>query len=373
MNNYFATVEEKYNPRLRNIPFAVCGDPEMRHNIVMAKNSLAKSFGVLTGLSFYQAKNLCPNLKSVRANMPRYLNETRAARLIYMKYTDTIIPYGLDEAWIDLSQTGASIEDARQIADLIRIEIKYSQGLSASVGVSDNLIFSKLASDIANSNSTLVITRDNYKEIVWPLPASKLLFVGEKRSYVLERLGIYTIGDIANAKPQVLIRALGKVGRDIWAFANGNDAGFHPKNDTIASIGNTITPPKDLYTTDEASKIIYLISKSIGLRLSKHQMKATSISITLKDNKFNTITRQKSFEATNSIEGLFNRAYELFVKHYNWQRPLRSIGVRVSNLHTSYIDQLSLLPKEDICIDIDKDMKNMGLRFEESVFSKENF
>ena len=143
MNNFFATVEEKYNPALRKVPFAVCGDPEMRHNIVLAKNNLAKMAGVITGLSYRQAQEICPGLKFVKANMLRYLKEAKIARQIYRKYTDTIIPYGLDEAWVDLTETGVSMDEGRQIADLIRIEIMYSQDLSASVGVSI-AIFSKL-------------------------------------------------------------------------------------------------------------------------------------------------------------------------------------------------------------------------------------
>jgi len=109
MNNYFASVEEKFKPELRKIPFAVCSDPEMRHNIVMAKNSLAKRAGVITGLSFSQAKKICPNLGFVKANMPRYLEETKVARNTYLKYTDTIIPYGMDESWIDLTETGVTM------------------------------------------------------------------------------------------------------------------------------------------------------------------------------------------------------------------------------------------------------------------------
>ena len=365
MNNYFATVEEKDNPSLRNVPFAVCGDPEMRHNIVMSKNSLAKSAGVITGLSYRQAKEICPSLDFVKANMPRYLEEAKEARKTYLKYTDSIIPYGMDESWIDLTETGVTMDQGRQIADLIRLEVMYSQGLSASVGVSDNLIFSKLGSDYRKPNATTVITKENYRQLVWPLPASDLLFVGLKRKKNLENIGIHTIGDIAQADPDALNRLLGKVGYDIWCFANGDDKGFHPENDKIGSIGNTITPPEDIHTNEDASAIIYLIVNSICVRLRKHQMKVCCIIISMKDNQFNTFTRQCSISyPTNNINFIFNQAYALFLKHYEWVHPLRSVGVRVSNLITREYEQLSLfeVDKCEICVNIDERVKVLTSR-----------
>jgi DNA polymerase-4 len=379
MNDFFATVEEKYDPLLRNVPFAVCGDPEMRHSIVLAKNRLARRAGVITGLSYRQAKELCPGLHYVKANMSRYLKEAKTARKTYLKYTDTVIPYGMDEAWIDLTETGATINEGRQIADLIRLEIKYSQGLSASVGVSDNLIFSKLGSDYRKPDATTVITRMDYRQLVWPLPASDLLFVGEKRKRILASAGIRTIGDIAQADPETLKKLLGKVGYDIWHFANGDDRTFHPENDMIESVGNTITPPEDLHTNEEASAIIYLVVNSVCARLKKHDLKAFSICITMKDNRFNTITRQCSTSyPTNNANYIFNRAFELFLRHYTWENPLRSIGVRAGNLVTREFEQLSLFDIDEceICFDIDERVKKLTARLgelsvEKSVLAEE--
>lgn len=365
MNNYFASVEEKFDPLLRKVPFAVCGDPEMRHNIVMAKNNLAKRAGIITGLSYAQAKEICPNLGYVKANMPLYLEEAKVARKTYLKYTDTIIPYGMDESWIDLTETGVTMDQGRQIADLIRLEIMYTQGLSASVGVSDNLIFSKLGSDYKKPNATTVITKMNYRQLVWPLPASDLLFVGQKRKKVLEKIGIHTIGDIAGANRDRLKSLLGKVGYDIWHFANGDDRSFHPENEKIGSIGNTITPPEDLRSNEDASAIIYLIVNSICARLRKHQMKAYCVSISMKDNQFNTLTRQCSTSyPTDNVNFIFNQAFALFQRHYTWEHPLRSVGVRVDNLITREYEQLTLFEADrcDICVNIDERVKILSSR-----------
>lgn len=368
MNNYFASVEEKSNPDLKKVPFAVCGDPEMRHSIVMSKNSLAKKAGVMTGISYYQAKQICPELLYIKADYQKYLKETKFARNIYLKYTDTIIPYGIDESWIDLSETGVTMNEARQIADLIRLEIMYTQGLSASVGVSDNYIFSKLGSDYKKPNATTVISRDNYKQIAWPLPASDLLFVGKERNKKLLSVGIKTIGDIAASDPRMLHKLLGKVGYDIWRFANGDDRSFKPTSDVIGSIGNTITPPDDLHNNEEVSAIIYLLVSSICLRLKKHLLKACCVSICMKDNRFNQMIRQSSFKyPTDNINLIFNKAFELFTKYYKWEHPLRSVGVRVDNLKDLNYEQLSLINDDDceICIDIDSRVKMLTAKFKD--------
>ncbi len=366
MNNYFATVEEKANATLREIPFAVCGDPEMRHSIVMSKNNLAKKAGVITGISYYQAKQICPELVYIKADYQKYLQEAKFARNIYLKYTNTIIPYGMDESWIDLTETGVNMNEAKQIADLIRLEIMYTQGLSASIGVSDNYIFSKLGSDYKKPNATTIITRDNYKQIVWPLPASDLLFVGKERNKKLLSVGINTIGDIATTDPQKLGKLFGKVGFDLWKFANGDDKSFRPENDKICSIGNTITPPEDLNNNEEVSAVLYLLVKSICARLQRHCLKACCVSILMKDNQFNKIVRQCSLNyPTDNINGIFNSAFQLFIRHYNWVYPLRCIGVRVDHLHTREYEQFTLFHEDcEISINIDNRVKTLTSRFD---------
>ena len=366
MNNYFAAVEEKYDPALKKIPFAVCGNPEMRHSIVMSKNGLAKDAGVITGLSYAQAKKVCPGLGYVRADYHKYLRETRLAREIYLKYTDTVVPYGLDEAWVDLTETGASVSDARQIADLIRIEIMYSMGLSASVGVSDNYIFSKLGSDMRKPNATTVISRDDFKRLVWPLPAKDLLFVGKQTAYKLAGVGIFTIGDIARSTPDILSRLLGKVGFNLWHFAHGDDRGFKPDNDSIKSIGNTITAPADLVDNREAGATIFLLVSSVCARLKKHRMKAMCVSVSMKDCKFNQKIRQITFRApSDNVNFIFNQAYELFTRHYKWERPLRSVGVRADHLYIVKWEQLSLFGETSpaISVDIDARVRELTAKF----------
>ena len=378
MNNYFASVEEKFSPRLKHVPFAVCGDPEMRHSIVMARNSLAKKYGITAGISFKQARLLCPNLVYIKADYEKYLRETKEARKIYKKYTDTVIPYGLDEAWLDLTETGVNMAEARQIADLIRIEIMYSRGLSASVGVSDNLIFSKLGSDYKKPNATTLITRENYREIVWPLPSSDLLFVGEKRRKLLSAFGINTIGDIASADPRQLSKLLGKVGYDLWNFSRGIDSTFHPENDSIKSIGNTITPPEDLKDSDEVKAVLYLLACSVAARLKKHGLMLLTLGINVRDGSFCNINRRRSLgEPIYKEDEIYFEALKIFESIRGGTFPVRSLGVRAENLIPAGLLQQSLFTKEPVHADIDDKLIKLKERFgelsvEQSSFSQES-
>jgi len=369
MDNYFASVEEKHNTSLKKVPFAVCGDPEMRHSIVMSKNTLAKRAGVKTGLSYYQAKQICPHLEYVKADMPKYLVETKNAREVYRKYTDKIVPYGMDESWL-VFENGVTPDEATQLAEVIRVEMMYSLGLSTSVGVSFNYIFSKLGSDMNKPNGISIITKDNYQQKVWQLPANELLFVGDARKKVLASVGIHTIGDIARADPQYLRKLLGKVGYDLWRFANGDDKHFDPSIDEIGSIGNTITPPEDLCNNEDVSAVIFLIVNAICARLKKHNLKTRCVSVCMRNNKFEKVIRQRSLNRfTDDVNAIFNRAYELFKDNYRWQHPLRSIGVRVDNLDEH--DQLSLFDDDcELTIDIDSRIQSLTKRFGALNFEK---
>ena len=353
MDNYYAKIEELYNPALKTIPFAVCGDPRMRHKLVMSKNSVAKAAGVPTGISFIQAKEICPTLKYIKANPHRYIKHTELIRSVFHKYSDIVIPYSQDEAWINIGVV--SYREAEQIADLIRIEILYSLELSVSIGVSFNLLFSKIGSDYRKPNSVTVITHNNYQEMVWPLPANDLLFVGDFRKNVLLQAGINTIGDIANANPMKMAELLNKPGYELWKFANGDDSTFKPTG-PIGSIGHAITPPADLCNNVDVSAVIYMLATAVCERLRKHSVRTTCVKISMIDSNFNKTIRQSSFKiASDNVNYVFSKAYDLFTKHYKWHLPIRSIGVCASNLDRMW--QLTLIPEEDVKLSIDIDAR----------------
>jgi DNA polymerase-4 len=332
----------------------------MRHSIVMSKNALAKRFGIPTGIAFRQARQLCPALHYVKADMSKYLKETRLSRMVFSKYSSSVTPYGMDEAWLDLGTL--PLDEAAQIAELLRVEIYYSLGLSAGLGVADNLIYSKIASDLKKPNAVTLITPENVREKIYPLPASNLLFVGREREKILLRAGLSTIGDVACTCPDFLQKLLGKAGRDLWHYANGNDAPFVPNTDEIGSIGNTITPPADLRTSAEVSAVLYLLATAVCARLHRHGLSASCISITMRDSSFNKFSRQTSLKiSTNDVNYVFNRAFELFQRHYKWERSLRSIGIRVDSLDG--MGQLTLPGYETApIVDVDRRVRELTAR-----------
>lgn len=351
LNNFYASVECLYRPEIRNKPVAVCGDPEARHGIVLAKNYPAKVTGIKTGEAIWQAKQKCPGLIVVMPNFALYLRFARLARGIYADYTDQIEPFGLDEAWLDVARSsicGSGI----QIADEIRERIKAEMGVTASVGVSYNKIFAKLGSDMKKPDATTVITRDNYKDVVWLLPAEDLLYVGRATKRRLWRYGINTIGDIANASPEFLRSRLGKWGEVLWSFANGQDDSPVTRlgeEGLIKSVGNSITTPRDLNTNDDVQMIFYVLSESVAARMREHGFKCRTVQIHIRDNTLFSFEAQGKFlKPTNVSTTLAEKAMQIFSAKYAWDKPIRSVGVRGCDLIAAHSqEQLSLFEDEE--------------------------
>ncbi|MDD2533472.1 MAG: DNA polymerase IV [Eubacteriales bacterium] len=351
LNNYYASVECLYNPALRNIPIVVGGDPELRHGIVLAKNYPAKAFGIVTGEALWQAKQKCPNLTVVKPNFELYLYYAHKVRAIYGDYTDQIEPFGLDEAWLDVGGTCHGGMTGERIATEIRRRTREELGLTASVGVSYNKIFAKLGSDMKKPDATTVITRANYQSKVWPLPAADLLYVGPATKRKLARLGIRTIGELARLDEQFLQDYLGKWGDVLSSFANGRDTSpvaVFGTSSAIKSIGNSTTTPRDLVNNEDIQLIFYVLSESVAMRLRQHHFKCQTVQIHVRDVDLTTYERQAKLSRPSNLSADIARlAMQLFVESYNWIRPVRSIGVRGSDLVAADTEiQLSFFENE---------------------------
>jgi len=346
LNNFYASVECLFNERLRHVPMAVVGDPAMRHGIILAKNNIAKGMGVITGESIFSAKRKVAGLVTVTADYPKYVDYAKRVRKIYLEYTGDVIPYGLDEAWVDITGKALNIGEGAMLADEIRARIRYELGLSASVGVSYNYIFSKLASDMKKPDATTVLSPDDMKSVIWKLPAFELLFVGPATRRKLANMGILTIGDLARFNPKYLKRTLGKPGETLWRFANGDDREFDPRtpeHDPYKSMGNTVTMPYDLTREIDILTMLLVLSKTLSARLRKHTLKASCISILLKYNDFTTVSRQMSINfPTDKEHEIYRNVKSLFAANFTGS-PLRSVGVSVSRLRNNRYEQLTLL------------------------------
>ena len=352
MNNCYASIELLHCPELRGKPLAVGGDPEARHGIVLAKDQLAKKAGVKTGMALWQAKQVCPDIVFVPPRMDLYLRFSRLAHEIYSDYTDRQEAFGIDESWLDVTESCSLKGSGEKIAEEISRRIKKELGITVSIGVSWNKIFAKLGSDYKKPDAITVINPENYKNIVWPLPVEDLLFVGRATKKKLNKLGIYTIGALAETDPDILKIHLGKVGMILSYFANGKDntpVCYRDENAPIKSIGNSTTTPRDLTTETDVSIIVWLLAESVSARLREHHFVGNVVEISVRDKDLFSFTRQKKVPlSTNITSEIAAYAMELFRANYNWQKPIRSVGVRVSDLQIDTAPvQLSLFSDQE--------------------------
>ena len=339
LNNFFASVSLLFNPTLKNMPVAVCGDKENRHGIVLAKNEIAKNFGVKTAEAIFEAKAKCPQLVTLPPIYEKYEEYSLKARKIYERYTDMIEPFGIDECWLDVTGSTMIFGNGEEIANKIRNEIKQELGITISVGVSFNKVFAKLGSDMKKPDGVTLITRENYKQKVWPLPVSDLLFVGQKTCEKLKSTGIYSIGDIALCDTATLERLLGKNGTELKKFALGEDKSpvlTPTKNDKPKSIGKSVTCGKDFENNDDVWKAMLSFSQYICDILHQKQLYAGGIQVHIRTSSLAVKEFSHTFlDSTNSTLSFAKRGFELFCKNYTFGEPLRSVGLRAINLKDS--------------------------------------
>lgn len=344
LNAFYASVECLARPELRAVPMAVAGDEAQRHGVILAKNDLAKARGVKTAEPIWQARQKCPELVTVPPRHEVYHRYSLLVRQIYQRYTDRVESFGPDEAWLDIS---GRREEGRVFADFLRGTVKAETGLTVSVGVSWNKIYAKLASDLKKPDATTVIDRENYRAVVWPLPAQALLFVGRATARTLARYGIRTIGGIAAADPDLLRRLLGRPGRALWISASGLDTSPVARftdPEAIKSVGNSVTLPQDVDNLADARRIVLELSESVAGRLRARGLKCRTVQVTMKDCRFHTEERQAPVEPPAcTTDEIAAKAMELLRRHCRFQPPLRLIGVRACDLtDSSEGEQLSL-------------------------------
>lgn len=335
LNAFFASVEVMLEPALREKAVAVCGSTETRHGIVLAKSELAKKAGVKTGQTNSEARRACPGLIMLPPQFTQYLKYSKLVKAIYQRYTDLVEPYGMDECWLDV--TGSRIMGSGlEIAEDIRRTIKDELGLTVSIGVSFNKILAKLGSDLKKPDAVTVLDEANWKDRVWPLPVSELLYVGRATTKELIKARIYTIGELAQSDPESLRRKFGKAGSVLWVFANGLDTSRVMPSDylsPIKSVGHGITCTQDLMDNEEVWKVMLDLSQDIGHKLRIHELAAKAVQITVKDNKLQWKQYQAQLPlATQSPMEVARKARELFEAHYHWTIPVRAVTVRAINL-----------------------------------------
>lgn len=336
LNNFYASVECVKNPALKGKPVAVCGSDDDRHGIVLAKSQSAKICGVKTGDTIFEARKKCKEIIIVQTDFDAYHQYSEIVKDIYSQYTDLIEPFGMDECWLDVSGSTILFGEGEKIADEIRNHIRRETGLTISVGVSFNKIFAKLGSDMKKPDATTLISCENFKEKVWNLPASELLFVGRRTTKTLEKYGIKTIGDIALSQGLFMKKILGKNGFDLWLYANGMDTSPVSHIDSkpvMKSVSRGITCVESLLSVYEAQRVIAELCISVSKGLRREHLLATGIQVAVKDDNLTVKQYSAPLEfPTFSAKELFDSAVLLFFEKHKWKRNIRSISVRTYNL-----------------------------------------
>ena len=337
LNSFYASVELLSHPELRQQPVAVCGDPDSRKGIILAKNEPAKRCGVKTAETIWQARQKCPDLVFLPPHHDQYRQFSRIINDIYGQYTDLVEPFGIDESWLDITGSMHLFGgDARAIADGIRRRISQELGLTLSIGVSFNKVFAKLGSDYRKPDATTVIPPESWQEIVWPLPLNSLLYAGPAAQRALGQYGIHTIGDLAAVEPVLPQRLLGKLGRQLWDFANGRDtAPVRPQHEKepVKSVGNSFTFRENLISREQVLQGMSLLCDSVASRLRHQNLYCGAVQIGLRDPAFRNISRQKQLAcSTHSMRDLLRTAMELTDCIWKPPSPLRLLSVTALSL-----------------------------------------
>lgn len=332
LNSFYASVELLSRPELRTLPVAVCGDPESRKGIILAKNEPAKAFGVKTAETIWQARRKCPDLILLPPHHKQYQAFSRVVNELYGRYTDLVEPFGIDESWLDITGSmhlfGGSGE---AVADAIRAQIKKELGLTLSVGVSFNKVFAKLGSDYKKPDATTVISPENWREIVWPLPLGDMLFAGPAARRALGQYGVRTIGNLAVLEPGLPEQLLGKLGRQLWEYANGMDRSpVRPQHEKepVKSVGNSYTFREDLTTRRQLRQGASMLCDSVAGRLRAQGFYCGAVAVGLKDPSFRSISRQKHLHHSTHLRGeLLEAAMELIDKAWKPNSPVRLLSI----------------------------------------------
>lgn len=337
LNCFFASVELLSHDDLRDVPMAVCGDPAARHGIILAKNEPAKRCGIVTAETIWQAKKKCPNLVLLPPHHGLYREYSKKVNDIYEQYTDLVEPFGIDESWLDLTGTSHLFGgDPKGIADGIRERVRRELNLTVSVGVSFNKVFAKLGSDYKKPDATTVISRRNWRETVWPLPVGSLLFVGHAAQRILKQYGIATIGQLAECKPDMLETLMGKMGLQLWEYANGlehDPVRSRYEREPVKSVGNGSTFRTDLTTTEQVRRGIAVLADSVAMRLRQYDLYAGGVQVTVRDPEFRNRSRQKQFPApTHLMRDLTGGAMELLQTLWKPPSPIRMLTVTAIHL-----------------------------------------
>lgn len=357
MNSFFCSVELLDFPEYSSMPVAIAGNKENRHGIILAKNEIAKSFGIITAETISSAKNKCKDLIILPPNHYKYVKFSKLINEIYLSYTDQVEPFSIDESWLDVTHSEKLFGSPLKIANEIRSKIKKNLGLTLSIGISYNKVFAKMGSEYKKPDAITIISKDNYKKLLWPLAVGDLFFVGKKTAEKLTSFGISTIGDLAHANPDFLKKLLGKHGIDLYKYSNGIDESQVKSFYDIEkpkSLGHGMTFKRNLQNDEDFLIGIVHLSDKVASRLRKNELFATCIKVEITDNNFNKFSKQMKLPFPTGSESVISKFANQIIKNGSFnKKEVRLLAITAINLVPKDSgNQLTLLE------DINSDMQN---------------
>ena len=319
---------------LRTVPSVVAGDKESRHSIILAKSGPAKKFGIQTGEPLFQALEKCPELKVVVPDYSLYVECSRHFVEVLRSFSPCVEQYSIDEAWVDMTGTQRLFGPPVIAADALRRRVLEELGFTVNVGISSNKLLAKMAGDFDKPNKVHTLFPEEIPTKMWPLPVRDLFLVGGATERKLRLLGIYTIGDLAKADPQLLRRKLGKHGEIIWHYANGRNAErVTPEPAEAKGFGNSVTTAKDVVTTEEAHQVLLSLMETAAMRMRREGKYGSCVSVHLRTNEFRHFSHQRKLNCATSItRELYREAARVFDEMWDKKTPLRQLGVQITEL-----------------------------------------
>ena len=352
VNNFFASVECALNPSLKDLPLAVTGEKSKRNGIVLAKNNIAKMYGVQTGDVIFKAKQKCPDLVCVRPHHDVYEKYSKKIRKIYEEYTDRVEPFGIDECWLDITDTLKFFGTPLEIANTLRKRIKEEIGVTISVGISFSKIFAKLGSDMKKPDAVTQIPFSTFKKQTYHLPLNSIIGIGKKLEIKLNKMNIYTLGDLANYDTKIIKAKFGVVGESLQKKLQGFDddeiaSAFDVKQ--IKSIGNGTTTIVDIKNMAEMKSVVMFLCDEIATRLRKKNLVGSTIHISLRTNELTWTSKSHTINnLTNTAKDIYNESIKMIEKMWDNFTLIRSVRISLSNLQDeTAINQLNFFDKKN--------------------------
>ena len=329
---------------LREIPSVVAGDKASRHSIILAKSTPAKKYGIKTGEPLFQALEKCPDLVVVPPDYPLYVEASRHFVEMLRQFSPNVEQYSIDEAWVDMTGTQRLFGAPRLAAEKMRQRINDELGFTVNIGISTNKLLAKMAGDFEKPNKVHTLFPEEMEAKMWPLPVRDLFLVGAATEAKLQRMGIYTIGELAQTDLQIIRKRLGKHGETIWHFANGRNAdAVTPEPAENKGYGNSTTTATDVTTYDQGCQVLLSLCETVAARMRKDGKSGACIMVHLRTNEFKQFSHQSVLHgATNNTQAIFDAACRIFNEVWDGMTPLRQLGVQVTRLSEELYQQYDL-------------------------------